>query len=139
MEICLQCNSEIKAKNWLGSPRKFCSKDCRITWRRLDYQKLNSGKNPLLKNRCSVIGAIHELEACADLMKRGYEVYRAVSASANCDLVVLKDNKLLRVEVTTGKLYGNGKIYYPPKTKQIFDVLAVVIYGGPVHYFPDLK
>jgi hypothetical protein len=50
-------------------------------------------------------GAAGELRICADLLLRGYEVYRNVS-SAGVDVVAYKNGKFYRVEVkanTVGK------------------------------------
>jgi hypothetical protein len=52
----------------------------------------------------------------------------------SCDLVALKYGKLLRVEVKTGKLNGNGKratAPIPDTTK--YDLLAVV-YPDGIYY-----
>ena len=48
-------------------------------------------------------GAIGELRVCADLMERGYEVFRALSQSRHsCDLVAMRGAFMLRIEVRTG-------------------------------------
>jgi hypothetical protein len=47
------------------------------------------------------VGAIGELIVAADLLKKGYHVFRSCSPSCPCDLAILKDEKLFRVEVKT--------------------------------------
>lgn len=84
------------------------------------------------------VGAIHELAVCADLMKRGFHVFRAVSPSCVCDIAVLAGERLLRVEVTTGNVSGNGTLHYPSKDQSRFDLLAVVS-GEAVHYMPPIE
>lgn len=49
------------------------------------------------------IGAISELIVCTELLKKGYAVFRAVSQSTFCDLVVFKDSKVIKIEVKTLK------------------------------------
>ena len=92
--------------------------------------------------------------AAVDLMKRGYEVFRALSPACSCDLIALGPFGALRIEVRTGKkslitgnlnfsrneqLGGAGK-----KTKRSetdLDHYAVVVHHGTeteVIYFPEL-
>ena len=69
------------------------------------------------------------------LMGKGYEVYRAMSPSASVDLIVLKDSKALRVEVTKGNRKGNPEVlkWYPHSALR-FDVLAVWEADGKITY-----
>jgi hypothetical protein len=89
-----------------------------------------------------VAGAISELLVSADLLRRGLPVFRAVSAAAPCDLIVLRDGQALRVEVRSGtygrEVDGLPTIYFPlgDKDRGRFDVLAVVV-GDVVRYLPD--
>lgn len=59
---------------------------------------------------------------------RGYEVFRSVSAACSCDLAVLKDKRLLRVEVRTGvwNLRGELSCSFPDEDIGKQDVLAIV-------------
>jgi hypothetical protein len=77
------------------------------------------------------------LVVAADLLKRGYHVFRAMSPACPCDLVLLENGHLLRVEVTTGFLSGNGTLHHPKKASGKYDVLAVVC-GSAVTYTPEL-
>ncbi len=45
------------------------------------------------------IGASYELLVSAELMQRGFDVFRNLSPNGPVDLVVYKDGKLLRVQV----------------------------------------
>ena len=125
LRSCVKCGVEYKPK--IGY-QKYCSRKCSAT-------KYN-GKFPGLAT--ATVGAIGELEVCADLLKKGFSVFRAVSASCSCDLAVLKDHQLIRVEVTTG--YRNpakDRMYYPKKDTSKFDVLAVSLPDG-IYYSPSL-
>lgn len=101
--------------------QKYCCLGCRYQARNDGYTKHCSGLSP------GTVGALSELKVATDLLEKGYEVFRSLSPACSCDLAVLKDGKLLRVEVTTGNLVG-GKLY-SPKTKgqeAYFDILAIV-------------
>lgn len=83
------------------------------------------------------VGALSELIVCADLIRKGYEVFRAVSQHCSCDLTILKDGKLQRVEVRTGYRLRSGKASSLPTTKDQgrYDLFAIVVDGVP-EYFP---
>lgn len=98
-------------------------------------------RNPRPKNPSGTTGAIAELIVCADLLKRGFEVFRSVSPSCSCDLAIMKDKKLVRVEVTTGYVTAGGKITHPKQPQHFhkFDLLAVYVTAlGTVNYVPPL-
>ena len=89
---------------------------------------MNSGKR----------GAINELRVAIDLTVNGYDVFRAISQSCSCDLIGYKNNHCYRIEVTTG-LYGKrGKLQWPPHDTNLYDVLAVVVWGDEIVYQPTL-
>jgi len=88
----------------------------------------------------SKIGTVNELAVIADLLRRNWEVYRAVSADAPCDLAAVVSGHLVRIEVTTGHRNVDGRLAHP-KNKHIgtgrFDILAVVV-GQEIAYLPEL-
>ncbi len=71
-------------------------------------------------------GAISEYRAIADLLAKGFEVFRSAALASSCDLAILKDNSLFRVEVRTGKRSATGKVYRPVQ-KVNTDILATVL------------
>jgi predicted AAA+ superfamily ATPase len=77
-------------------------------------------------------GAISEMVAAADLMRKGYEVFRAVNPGSPCDLIAMKDGWFLRIQVRTtayhDKANGQRSIYKPrfPKDKGNTDRYAFV-------------
>ena len=84
------------------------------------------------------LGALGELLASADLMKRGFEVYRAISPASSCDLCVIKNSRKYSVEVRTGHRTADGKIA-TMRAKVRADFLAVVLhYENTVVYEPSL-
>jgi hypothetical protein len=78
-------------------------------------------------------GAISEMLVSVDLMARGWDVFRAVSPHASCDLVAVNGQRALRVEVTGSDRRGD-KI----KERHRWDVLAMVHNGTSVIYEPAL-
>ena len=88
----------------------------------------------LARNKSNV-GAASELKVGADLIMRGYHVFRSQSPTAPCDFLIMnKEGLILRVEVRTGHLSKvNGNILVNEHGD--YDVLAIVIKNtGDVHY-----
>lgn len=112
--ICQTCGIKIPNASY---SKKYCGRQCIPLWSK-------------------AAGSISELRTAVDLMKRGYEVFRAVDASASCDLLILKDQKTLRVQVKTSHRLANGRIFQEG-LKGNFDVLALVL-PDKVLYIPDL-
>ena len=87
-----------------------------------------------LMDECSVPsgtkGAAAELRVAADLMMRGYHVFRALSPACPCDLIAYRDGEPpIRIEVKSGPniAFGSDKN----------DVVAVA--GGPeIRWYGDL-
>lgn len=74
--------------------------------------------------------------AC-DLLRRGYEVFRALSPSASCDLAILKAGKLLRVEVRTGYRDRITGQVGTTRTHRA-DILAIAVHDGSIVYEPPI-
>lgn len=129
---CQGCSTEFEhpAQTW---NQKYCSAECR---------KISTGasEGTRLTLNCGNMGALSELLVCADLLKRGYEVFRAVSPSCSCDLIALKNKVCMRVEVRTGYQTPRGPSCADknnPNRKERHEILAVVVAGIPF-YFPSL-
>jgi hypothetical protein len=74
-------------------------------------------------------------------MRRGFDVYRALSPACPCDLVAIHGNRVLRIEVKSATLYINGVISLgklAPSQVGRCDVLASVTQDGKVYYDPEL-
>jgi hypothetical protein len=131
MERCQGCPREIP-KERVRHHAKYCSRECRQQSELAKARALNPVRDLPLPS--GTVGALHELLVAADLLRRGYEVFRAVSQAASCDLAVLKEGHLLRVEVTTGYRHLGGGFAFPPrKYPDRHDVLAIVV-GQEIHY-----
>lgn len=128
---CLHCGTPIVKKK---RGQKYCKHDCSVESLKIEDRKVNTHRQWNLSS--GTVGAIHELVTCVDLMKKGYQVFRAMSPSSLCDLVAYKDNKYMKIEVTTGYV-ANGRFYFPQKKAERFDTLAIV-FNGEVTYTPPL-
>jgi hypothetical protein len=121
---CSACGAEIsEERNRCGSA-KWCSQECRSKARARRTSASYLAETYL---STGAVGAIGELIVSADLLRYGYEVFRAVSQSCSTDLVALRNGRTMRVEVRTGRRTSTG-ISCGMKAFRS-DVLAVVIHG----------
>lgn len=84
----------------------------------------------------ATIGAISVHRVITDLLLKGYHVFEEVGF-ASCDLGVLRKDKFVRVEVTTGKYIPSGGFFSPPHDKLKYDILATVL-PDKIIYQPQL-
>ena len=131
---CVICRVDFTSQNYWG--KKYCD-SCRNKVLKSggslgEYPNVNTG----------TVGAISELKVAIDLMSKGYKVFRALSPMCSCDLAVLKDKTLLRVEVTTGHFNGhyssNKTLSYDRHDPKNFDIIAVVTSQG-ILYKPEVE
>ena len=117
---CLNCGKTIEPGPW-SKHKVYCNMKCR--------RELHRKKSGVIQNGLSTgnVGAIAELIVCADLLYRGYAVFHSVSQSASCDLIIMKNGKMQRVEVTTGYRCKSGKLQYPPHKESNYDILCIII------------
>jgi hypothetical protein len=80
--------------------------------------------------------AVGEMTVAADLMCRGFFVYRCLSQTGPFDLLAYKDGKMLRVEVRCGVVDKRGQARCAMPIPGRYDVLAVVLRDSIV-YTPD--
>lgn len=133
MRTCGFCGGEYEDGR---ADKVYCSGDCRRGAKAAVLEEVNG---PPWDVSPPTKGAIAELFVSADLLKKGYEVFRAQSAACSCDLVTWKDGAFLRVEVKCG-VYGKrgGMQYQYPRDPTRYDLLAVVSREGEVTYLtPD--
>lgn len=130
---CANCGKPMKSHPRSG--KKYCSHACAqmvksrkaTAYQTYTAEGLSTGK----------VGAVSELLVSADLILRGYEVFRAVSQSASCDLVIFRGDAMLRVEVRTGRVsVASGKVTFASKEVDTdrSDVFAVVVQGPRIVY-----
>src|SRR5277367_3349367 len=80
------------------SRQKYCSQSCRQN----AYGRRVYVPSPHRNLPSAVVGAASELRVAVDLFYKGYEVFRALAHTCSCDLLAIKDEKTVRVEVKTG-------------------------------------
>lgn len=125
---CERCGTE-----FMGRARKrFCTVKCQRAIVREHYAAQNPHGTPR-----ALVGAMHELTVAADLMRRGFFVFRAMGPHSPGDLFAVKGATRLLVEVTTGGRTRHGRLTYPKHEKTPFDVLAVVEKNGTLTYLPE--
>ncbi len=127
IKYCVICDREL-TEHQQRFHTKYCSDTCRHV----------SNNGPSLPISSGTMGAISELIAAADLMVRGYEVFRAVSQACSADLAILKDGRLVLIEVRTAKWNKARTQLNYSKVKMRADVYALVV-EGEVVYKPPLE
>lgn len=77
-------------------------------------------------------GTVAELLVATDLMKQGFEVFKALSPHCSCDLIAFDGDKCYRIEVKTGYVHPTNGIRYGGKKLDPcrYDVMAVVVLWG---------
>jgi Holliday junction resolvase-like predicted endonuclease len=57
-------------------------------------------------------GAVAEIRVASLLMTKGWDVFRGLAYHGVCDLIAIKREKVIFIEVRTGRLYKD-KVYFP--------------------------
>lgn len=116
--------------------RPFCSRKCRQAQTTLEVARAN----PYHGLSTATVGAMSELAVAVDLIARGFEVFRALSPATSCDLAILKDGRLLRIEVRSALRNSKGLATYAKNPRDLgrSDILALRFRDGTVEYRPAL-
>ena len=128
--VCAVCSTEFQSNQ---QKAKFCSEQCK---KQKDNEKW--GRIGVPGVSASTVGAISEMACSVELMNKGYAVFRALSPSCICDLIAVKGDRMLRVEVRTGYQGSKGTVTFPlnGKDKGRQDVFAVYVRSNKTfHYF----
>jgi len=131
---CAGCENMVR--KGVGDKRlRFHSYQCRRNYY-MDQFKQNNPTNGL---PTATVGAVGELKVALDLLTKGYHVFRSVSPSAPCDLLITKNGSMLRVEVKTAYRKPDGKMQTATIKKPYrFDILALAFKDGSIEYRPPL-
>ena len=135
---CLKCGKEFIPHPTKQKQQKYCSKFCQRK-NTAEKQRGTSfyGIYNIKKIPTGTVGTIAELMVSVDLMKKGYEVFRALSPSCSCDILILKNNKVIKIEVRTG--YEGEKTFSYPKNNIKAEQVAVVLHrSNKIIYIPPL-
>lgn len=118
--LCVVCYKEFYCSR---SDASVCSRKCRLK-RAKKISESEKVFNGLTK---VTIGEISELRVCEYLLRKGYSIFRSLSPSCFCDAIAIKGNRILKIEIRTGKLNKEGKILYLKKTWGKIDLFGVFI------------
>jgi len=107
-EKCLNCEGELPppSKHSRNNSRKYCSYKCRQDFYKGKYRDFN----PFKGNTPGTTGAISELRVAIDLLSKGFNVFRSMSPNSPCDLAILKNGDLLKIEVRTTFFTASGTL-----------------------------
>lgn len=97
-------------------------------WKKRDFKSPLRYSLPITSHN---VGAICELQVCADLIIKGFEVFRSVTPHASCDIIGKMDGVLISIEVRASK---NGKF----SKVGTHDCIASVEPSGEINYHPGL-
>lgn len=126
-----KCNNEVKGNN---PNKKYCSKTCC----KEAHRKKTAWEGSVLSS--SMKGSISELVVAVDLMKRGWDVYRALSPAAPTDLIAIRDNQTIKIEVRSGSRDKNSSLCFPRfKDRDSFSDQYAVVEGKDIFYIPIEK
>ena len=106
--LCLFCKKQFSTTI---KHKKFCSITCRKNKHNEILGRTVYGDNIIPSGS---VGAIAELRVAAKLLEMGYSVFRAISQSCYCDLIAIKENKKLEIEVRTAYKALSGKLAFSP-------------------------
>lgn len=126
LKVCEFCGRPIPEKRYRNRPRvRFCSDRCRVD--AADRRRRSLG--PWSHLPTPTRGAISELRTAADLLERGFSVFRSESPSCPCDLVLLDSGEaftLYAIEVKSATLLPGGGLAKPTVSQPV-DLLAIVL------------
>ena len=129
---CLVCRHPLPTRLQNHKQVKYCSRGCGAKAQANAYSQLN----PRLNLPTGTTGALAELMVSTDLLRKGFEVFRALSPCCSCDLAVLKDSRVIRVEVRTGYRLKSG---ISVSRQGSYDIHATVLHDtGEIIYSPSL-
>lgn len=132
MEICIICGARISEQRQRRHA-KTCSEQCSIKLTQRKYHQAN----PQSSLSSNTSGAISEHRVIIDLLSHNFEVFHSVNPGASCDLAILKNGKLSRVEVRTRRYSSSGKPYRMTRPVKA-DILASVL-PDKIVYDPSLE
>jgi hypothetical protein len=132
---CKQCGGQFLPKTRLNV---FCSLRCQ---RERSSVTTGHALRVVGANQTVVIGSAHELKVAAELLLRGWFVFRSTSYSSPCDLIAMTaEGFVVRIEVTTGhRRNDNGLVWGRKSSRYKFDAMAVVEYDGTITYIPPVE
>jgi len=130
-KVCINCSESFVIPE-SGQNKIYCSNKCGEIYRGQGHPMYEDGLS------AGKIGTIAELEVSSDLMKKGFEVYRALSSASSCDLLAIKNNKFWGFEVRTGYKRKNGEVCFPKNNIRAEYVAIFIHMSREIIYYPKL-
>ncbi len=131
---CVVCNKEIDGSVPRFNLKKYCSPECRKEYSQRRHREINpiiwDGIPAKQGISLGTVGAAGELLVAVHLMGQGHHVFRALSPSCPCDLVVLKNKKLCTIEVRKGQQNRSGTCNFSHKNSDFADYYGVMLHDG---------
>lgn len=126
-KTCKRCNKPFSTK---FKKQIYCAIKCQ---RPQHYGKVK-GIDPTVPP--GTVGAISELMIAADLMSRGYQVFRCLSPHSFCDLVAFKGDECRKIEVRSGIYNEKRQLRFPTDSQGAEEFGVYVPEDKSVHYLP---
>lgn len=132
--VCRQCKDV-----FISRPRErtlICSRECRLNRQAFLQGRIRDNLS------ASTSGAISEMAVSVDLMKKGYAVFRALSPACFCDLIAIKNGKILRIEVRTVYQSKRGTVTFTIRPEDVGrqDIFALAVrVNNLISYFNTSK
>ena len=82
------------------------------------------------------VGDMHELKVCADLLAKGFEVFKNVARTGPYDVIAIKKDKIYKIDVKTGYFNKCGTLSYCKRFKAPF---IAVVTADSIYYIPEVK
>jgi hypothetical protein len=133
--VCQRCGKEFLKTHYV-SLYAYCSKKCSMDGKHWEDRFVD----PPEIGTTGTIGAIHELRVCVDLMSKGWDAFRALSPHGPIDVVAIKGDRVIRIQVRKARETVDGKYYFgKPKDGSPHDMIALSFSTGKVVYLPPLE
>ncbi|MHB8483702.1 MAG: group I intron-associated PD-(D/E)XK endonuclease [Nitrospiria bacterium] len=142
--VCFYCKKAfVKHQSNPNCRTKYCSAECSTKAKTIrdtaNRQKFNLGARLGLSS--GKIGKISELVVAIDLLKKGWNVHTAFEDTHPFDILAIKGNRTMRIEVKSGRILPSGLKVYAMKKGQggKHDILAIVTNLNDIEYHPDIN
>ena len=134
--VCEMCGNKFET---YYADKKTCSEKCKQNrYEKLTGRFVEENRNSGLST--GTVGAMSELLVSSDLLRKGYAVFRSVSPACFCDLIAIKEKKMLKMEVRTAyKSRETDNLLYTKRLHGEVDCFGLHERNSGAIYYRDLK
>ncbi len=136
MEVkeCRECGKPIPEQRLNRWPSVLsCSVSCTGIYLKQNHRALSPHAGRGLST--GAVGAISELVVCANLLQKGFDVFRNVSPTGKADLLATKKGNVFKIQVRTGSISpASGLLLYPKRGISECDVVAVAVSENVLYF-----